>query len=238
MRNRLLIKVCGMRDASNIRAVEALGIDWMGFIFWPGSSRYVAQRPAYLPTKARRVGVFVDADIADLMALLKEYALDIIQLHGRESPDYLRRLRRSIITSAATETADGGSPAINAPAAPETTDGGFPAIIKAFSIATAADLRQTAAYEDLADCFLFDTKSPLVGGSGRQFDWSILSAYDGPTPFLLSGGIGPDDANRLQAFHHPRCVGIDLNSRFELAPGLKDAETLKTFITKIKGKQL
>ena len=106
-------------------------------------------------------------------------------------------------------------------------------IIKAFNIATAEDLAQTKPYEGIVDYFLFDTKAQLPGGSGEQFDWSVLSHYEGTTPFLLSGGIGPDDAERIKSFHHPRCIGIDLNSRFEIAPGLKDVYQLKDFISNL-----
>ena len=196
-----------MRDAENIREVEALGIDWMGFIFWPKSSRYVSKRPAYLPTKCKRVGVFVDASIEEIMQKVQDYALDAIQLHGHESPDYIHALR---------------------------VDGGFAAVIKAFNIATAADLEATKSYEGLADYFLFDTKGKSVGGNGEKFDWSVLEAYTGDTPFLLSGGIGPDDAERVIAFHHSKCVGLDLNSKFEVAPALKDINKLREFIKEIR----
>lgn len=87
-----------------------------------------------------------------------------------------------------------------------------------------------APYEGLVDYFLFDTKGPSVGGNGEKFDWSILDAYNGDTPFLLSGGIGPDDAERIKSFNHPKCIGIDLNSRFEIEPGIKDTVKLKTFL--------
>ena len=197
-----IIKVCGMRETGNIRAVEALGIHLMGFIFWPKSSRYVAGRPAYLPTRCKRVGVFVDEAVETVKRIADDYALDYIQLHGSESPDYIRQLK-----AVAT-----------------------PRLIKAFNIATAADLAQTAPYASLVDYFLFDTKGPSVGGNGEKFDWSVLSAYNGDTPFLLSGGIGPDDARRVNAFRHGKCVGIDLNSRFELAPGLKDVAALRRFL--------
>ena len=207
-----MIKVCGMRDAENIREVEALGIDLMGFIFWTKSSRYVSERPAYQPTKCKRVGVFVDEDIETVKRIADEYALDYIQLHGHESPDYIRALR--------------------------VVDG-FPVdihLIKAISVSGRDDIATYKSYEGLVDYFLFDTKCPSVGGSGQQFDWSVLSAYDGNTPFLLSGGIGPDDAPRLRAlsvldgFPVEKCAGIDLNSRFELAPGLKDVTALQKFL--------
>ncbi len=201
-----MIKVCGMREADNIREVEALGIDLMGLIFWPKSKRYVAERPQYLPTQVKKVGVFVDASLEDIRQHIQDYQLDIIQLHGHETPDFIAQL--SIFNFQFS-------------------------IIKAFNIATAEDLAQTKPYEGIVDYFLFDTKAQLPGGSGEQFDWSVLSHYEGTTPFLLSGGIGPDDAERIKSFHHPRCIGIDLNSRFEIAPGLKDVNQLKDFISNL-----
>ena len=203
-----LTKVCGMRDAENIRAVERLGINLMGFIFWPHSSRYVSEPPAYLPTACRRVGVFVDATIDDVRQHMADYSLDYIQLHGQESPEYIEALRTVCGDSIAT-------------------------IIKAFNIATAADLAQTKPYEGLADLFLFDTRGKSVGGNGSKFDWTVLNDYNGTTPFILSGGIGPDDAEQLRAFHHPKCTGIDLNSRFELVPGLKDVSALRKFFAEL-----
>ena len=188
-----------MREADNIRAVEALGIDMMGFIFWPKSSRYVSQRPDSLPKRVKRVGVFVDEDPEQVKRLADDYALDYIQLHGQESPSYIFQLRGLHV-------------------------------IKAFNISIAEDLLQTQSYEGLVDCFLFDAKGKSVGGNGEKFNWDVLDAYQGNTPFLLSGGIGPDDAARVNAFYHPKCIGIDLNSRFELSPGLKDVAKLKEFM--------
>ena len=202
----MIIKVCGMRDGDNIREVEQLSIDWMGFIFYPKSSRYVSEVPAYLPTKCKRVGVFVDASTDEIIKKIHDFSLDMIQLHGNESPEQISHL----------------SPLTN-----------HLSIIKAFNIATAEDLKSTASYIGLADYFLFDTKGPSVGGNGEKFDWSVLSNYESDTPFLLSGGIGPDDAERILDYHHPKCIGIDLNSQFELAPGLKDVTTLSRFLNKI-----
>ena len=199
----MIIKTCGMRDADNIRAVSELGIDWMGFIFWAPSSRYVSEKPSFLPTRQKRVGVFVDARIEEVRSKADEYALDLIQLHGNESPAFCERLKANSRQQ----------------------------LIKAFNIATQEDLEQTRPYEGLVDYFLFDTKAKMVGGNGTQFDWSVLSAYQGNTPFLLSGGIGPGDAEKVRNFHHPQLAGIDLNSRFELSPALKDIEKLKQFIT-------
>lgn len=204
----MIIKVCGMREPENIRSVERTGIDWMGFIFWPRSSRYVSAPPSYLPQKAKRVGVFVDADADTIKRHVAGCALDIVQLHGQESPEYLQSLRSVFSGSALL-------------------------FIKAFSIADDKDLRRTAAYEGIADYFLFDTKTPLPGGSGMKFDWSVLSAYTGRTPFLLSGGIGPDDAPRVRSFKHEKLAGIDLNSRFETAPAMKDADRLARFLSQL-----
>ena len=205
-----LVKVCGMRNAENIREVEKLFTFYsslftplMGFIFYPKSSRYVSERPKYLPQKCKRVGVFVDEDIENIKKIAEEYALDFIQLHGHESPEQISHL--SLLTSHLS-------------------------IIKAFNIATKEDLEATAPYAGLVNYFLFDTKGPSVGGNGEKFDWSILDAYNGDTPFLLSGGIGPDDAERIKTFRHPKCIGIDLNSRFEIEPGIKDITKLKTFL--------
>lgn len=191
-----------MRDADNIREVEQCSIDWMGFIFWPKSSRYVSERPAYLPTKCKRVGVFVDASADDICRHAVDYALDVIQLHGHESPAFISELSSLL---------------------------GQVSIIKAFNIATSDDFAQTHAYEGFVDYFLFDTKGKSAGGNGEKFDWSVLADYTGETPFLLSGGIGPDDAERVQDIVHPKCIGIDLNSRFESAPALKDINKLKAF---------
>ena len=213
----MMIKVCGMREAGNIREVESAitnsslftlhsSLFLMGLIFWPKSSRYVAERPAYLPTQCKRVGVFVDEDIETVRRIADEYTLDFIQLHGHETPDYIRVLRGACAA---------------------------PRLIKAISVSGRDDIATYKSYEGLVDFFLFDTKCPSVGGSGQQFDWSVLSAYDGNTPFLLSGGIGPDDAQRVKAFRHEKCIGIDLNSRFELAPGLKDINKLRTFLNAI-----
>lgn len=213
-REALVIKVCGMREAANIRDIEALGIDWLGLIFWPKSSRYVSERPDYLPRNAKRVGVFVDETPEKIVSISRLYGLDYIQLHGHESITDINRLHQAI--------ADQDSATIP------------PQLIKAFSIATANDLEQTKAYEGHVDYLLFDTKGPSVGGNGVQFDWRVLEAYHGHTPFLLSGGIGPDDAKRIQAFHHPQCMGIDLNSRFEISPALKDYHRLKTFLEQLK----
>ena len=180
----------------------------MGFIFWEKSSRYVSERPAYLPEHCKRVGVFVDAPFDAILQKAEDFGLDYIQLHGHETPEYLRVLR--------------------------SVCGDSIAIIKAFNIATTADLAATQPYAGLADLFLFDTKGKSVGGNGKKFDWSVLADYDGETPFLLSGGIGPEDAEAVnRPLSMSNCLGIDLNSRFETAPALKDINALRRFLSQL-----
>ncbi|MBR3453912.1 MAG: phosphoribosylanthranilate isomerase [Bacteroidaceae bacterium] len=206
------IKVCGMREADNIRAVDALGVDYMGFIFYPRSSRYISEIPAFMPEGAERVGVFVDASPADIIDRISSYGLHIVQLHGHESPQRCQELRMS-------------------------ADGLFCERIriwKAISIDSIGDLQDCGKYVQCVDGFVFDTKCSSYGGSGSKYDWNVLSAYTFPLPFLLSGGIGPDDADKIRSFHHPAFMGIDLNSRFESAPAVKDIEKLNTFIKRIQ----
>ncbi|MCR4995475.1 MAG: phosphoribosylanthranilate isomerase [Bacteroidales bacterium] len=225
--NSPLIKVCGMREGTNIQAVaEQARPDWMGFILWPGSKRYVDTVPSYMPpADVKRVGVFVDPTIEEVLQARQQFGLNLVQLHGKETPGFCLALKSAIAAEAL-------------PPLP---------IIKAFAISSTDDLAATSDYirqdEGRASCtdafkpadyFLFDTRTPLVGGSGQQFDWHILDAYTGSTPFLLSGGIGPEDAERLHTFQHPRCIGFDLNSRFETAPAMKDAEALAGFIRRVR----
>lgn len=195
-----------MRDAQNIKEVEALGIDLMGFICWPErKSRYVDVTPDYLPL-CKRVGVFVNPTLDFVKLKVEQLGLTHIQLHGQETPNLCREVK--IATGCE--------------------------IIKAISISDESDISQTTRYIEVVDMFLFDTKSKHVGGSGQKFDWNILNAYNGEVCFLLAGGLGEDDAQSVRLFHHPRCIGIDLNSKFEIEPALKDVTRLRTFINKVK----
>lgn len=206
----MIIKVCGMREQQNISHVAATGINWMGMIFWNRSSRFVGDMAvaAAIPEGITRVGVFVDQDANEVSEKTIGCSLHVIQLHGGESPSYIDALR---------------------PLLPASTK-----VMKAISVGCEADIEKAASYEGTADYLLFDTKCVTVGGSGRQFDWSVLRSYRGSLPFLLSGGIGPGDALRLASFSHPRLMGIDLNSRFELSPGLKDSAALSVFVEELK----
>lgn len=203
----MIIKVCGMRDAANIRELELLDIDWMGFIFYPGSPRYVGRSLDYIPSKVKKIGVFVDQDLQIVREKAKQNKLDAIQLHGSEPPRYCIDLHEE----------------------------GYK-VIKSFGIDEDGliPLAQLDAYEGKCDYFLFDRKTTLYGGSGRKFDWSRLSDYQGDTPFLLSGGISPEDVEEIKSLVHTRFAGIDINSRFEIEPALKDIELIKKFIKEFR----
>ena len=224
----MVIKVCGMRDAQNIREVSQLGVDMIGMIFYPKSPRYVEMQSSHagiIPDYAKedigvsvssktpaRVGVFVDDMVQNIVTRVVNYHLDYVQLHGNEPREMCENLRSTLDPDI--------RPGIK--------------IIKAISVSDASDIQKYKEYVGAVDLFLFDTKCKTVGGSGQQFDWQVLKQYDGEVPFLLSGGIGPEDASRLHAFHHPKCIGIDLNSRFEIEPGVKDVEKLKGFLNEIQ----
>jgi phosphoribosylanthranilate isomerase len=202
------IKVCGMRDPLNIAQIALLKPDYMGFIFYARSPRFVGDLPPEaldgLTPDIRRIGVFVNAPEAYMLGMAERYRLDEVQLHGGESPDLCARMRQK-----------------------------YP-VIKAFGVASEVDMRLAEDYTGACDLFLFDTKTPTHGGSGQAFDHSILSAYAGTIPYLLSGGIGEADAASLKNWHDDRCVGVDINSRFESAPGVKVAEAVERFITTLR----
>ncbi|MBR1400942.1 MAG: phosphoribosylanthranilate isomerase [Prevotella sp.] len=231
----MIIKVCGLREPENIRAVVSLNVDMIGFIFWPQSSRYVqmiSSRAGIIPDYSQdrlhklenanaeavplrtpsRVGVFVDDMPQNIVTRVYNYSLDYVQLHGEESPVMIDNLRRTI------------DPDIH----PNLK------IIKTLSINTKEDVLSWHAYEGCVDMFLFDTKCDSLGGSGKKFNWSLLEAYDGNIPFLLSGGIGRDDVDDIKSFSHPQFAGIDLNSCFETSPAVKDIDKLKSFIQAVR----
>lgn len=204
----MIIKVCGMRDTENIREVEKLEVDMIGFIFYPKSPRYVDEMPGYLPEHAKRVGVFVNESKETVLTMADRFGLDYVQLHGSESPGYCASVKHA-----------------------------GPRVIKAFPIEGITDLRNVKEYEGTCDYYLFDTKTHYrYGGSGKQFDWSILDHYNGKTPFLLSGGINPFSARALKEFRHEALAGYDLNSRFESSPGIKNIDLLSSFLDDLKNK--
>jgi len=229
----MMIKVCGMRDARNMRAVADAGADIIGMIFHRPSPRCVTvavSRPDIMSRIDRQhrqgmaeghgvcgrhaalAGVFLDAMLQDIVTAVSDYALDYVQLHGDESPALVENLRRTVVPDL--------RPRLK--------------VIKTISVADARDFEKCERYEGTVDLFLFDTACGQRGGSGRKFDWSLLDAYHGATPFLLSGGIGPDDALMVSRLSHPQLAGVDINSRFETAPAMKDARLVARFIRMLR----
>lgn len=204
-----LVKICGMKIPSNILAVAALKPDFMGFIFYPKSPRYAEHLDKVtldlLPRSIKKIGVFVNETLENVLTTIYKYKLDGVQLHGTEMSDMCKELREA----------------------------GY-IVIKAFPIAEAYNFKVTKTYEGTCDYFLFDTKTDAYGGSGQKFDWNILNEYTGETPFLLSGGIAPDDAKAILKIVHPKFAGIDLNSKFELSPGLKNLDLLSSFLRELR----
>jgi len=203
----LKLKVCGMRLAANIAAVADLQPDYLGFIFYDKSPRLISDVSAelikYIPAEIKTVGVFVNEAIEKVKEKVSTLKLKAVQLHGSESPEYCAGLKA-----------------------------GFPAVevIKAFGIDEDFDFTVLAAYLDVADYFLFDTKTKTHGGSGETFNWSVLDRYTYNKPYFLSGGIDLEHATAIKNISDDRLYALDINSRFETEPGLKDAEKIKEFI--------
>lgn len=200
----MIFKVCGLREANNIRAVEETGADWLGFIFYSKSPRFIDNIPQYLPQQSKRVGVFVHPQFREVVEKVKQFELQAVQFHGIASPEMCQTFRERGLT-----------------------------VIRALP-ATNDFVAETAEYTNKIDYFLFDTPTLNFGGSGKSFDWTLLQHYTGPTPFLISGGLSLQSVEALQHFHHPFLAGYDLNSGFETAPALKNVAALKQFITLMK----
>lgn len=205
--NRTRLKVCGMK--SNTQEVADLQPEYLGFIFWEPSSRYCNGAIPKLPSHIKKVGVFVDAPIKDILEKIEKFNLWGVQLHGNESPAYCKELRGNFQNKNKVN------------------------IIKAFSIDKEFDFSKLAVYQELCDYFLFDTKGKLPGGNGYTFDWSVLKNYTLTKPYFLSGGIGAEEIDVVKKFiQQPEakyCHAIDVNSKFEDAPGLKNIKKLKEF---------
>ncbi len=204
-----IIKVCGMCHESNIREVAALSPTMMGFIFHSQSPRY-AERLApeivkTLPSGISPVGVFVNTPIMEVDRVCQRYGISTVQLHGDESPDDCATLRSM----------------------------GY-RVIKTFGISDTVDWRAISRYENVADMFLFDTKTASRGGSGKKFGWHLLSDYPSEIPYILSGGISASDCDAITHARLPKMAGVDLNSRFETSPGVKDVQRLHSFIVSLR----
>ena len=214
------IKICGLKEPKNIAALARLRPDYIGFIFYPKSPRYAegARLLKFLEEEQEalegisRVGVFVNEEVDRILSVAHDYQLDYVQLHGDESPAYCQELQLLWSVSSMHRSR----------------------IIKAFRVDAAFEWAQVNAYAAFCPLFIFDTKGVAPGGTGKKWDWSLLDNYNGVTPFLLSGGIGPDDILAVKGLSHPQFSGLDLNSKFETEPGLKDTELLQDFMTKLK----
>lgn len=208
------IKICGMRDTENIMAAAELMPDIMGFIFYRDSPRFAGEvlNPeilSELPPDIRKAGVFVNSVFNEINETVRKYSLDAVQLHGEETPELCMQLKSEGLE-----------------------------VIKVFNIDERKDFSKCDSYISCTDYFLFDTRTVNPGGSGQKFDWKILDNYNLKHPFILSGGISPDDTESIAGISNPSFYGIDLNSRFEIKPGLKDIETLKKFIKEIRLKNI
>ena len=206
------IKVCGM--GSNVSEVAGLQPDYLGFIFWEPSKRYYDKNiPAEIGIE--KVGVFVDESPDKVLAAVGSHGLNAIQFHGRETADYCMQIKQELAQS---------DPTVK--------------LIKAFAISPDFDFESIKSFESHVNFFLFDAKGDLPGGNGIGFRWELLRRYTGSTPYFLSGGIGPNDPQRIRDFMKEPvaslCHAIDVNSRFEIEPGLKNIESLKPFIQSIR----
>ncbi len=211
-----------MKYLENIEAVAALEPDYMGFIFWEPSKRFVAGKLPALSSSIKQVGVFVDASIDEIAEKVVQVPLDLIQLHGKETAQFCAQLREKLQLLEKTH---------------EKSSGTYK-IIKAFSVGTTFSFENLTPYESYCDYFMFDTKGPLPGGNGFTFNWQLLRSYTSHIPFFLSGGIGPTDIPKLIEFLASpiaqKCHAIDVNSKFEIQPGLKDPKDLQIFINKLR----
>ncbi len=203
----LQVKVCGMREPENIGELVALQPDYIGFIFYPKSARYAGEKlnPEYmkhLPATVQKVGVFVNEALKSILATTEKFGLQAVQLHGNETPELCSRLRQA----------------------------GF-LVLKAFALDDDFDFKILESYEGTCDYYLFDTKGQQHGGNGFTFNWQILNNYHLETPFFLSGGLDLEHASIIKAGRWPQLQGIDINSRFELEPGLKNISKVKKMLT-------
>ena len=204
------IKVCGMRNSENLQGLLALKPDFVGFIFYNKSKRFVDCFPQIaIPKEIKKVGVFVNENVEEVLKIVEKYQLDIVQLHGEETPEYCKELKISRFKRSRK-------------AEPLK-------IFKAFSIDDDFDFSKTNAYQKVCDYLLFDTKGKEYGGNGIKFNWEVLQKYKGKTPFLLSGGISKEDVFLIKNFKHNAFEGIDINSGFEITPGLKNINDIKEF---------
>lgn len=205
----MMVKVCGLRDRANIDQLRMAAPDFIGLIFYRGSPRFVGSEPNFKRyiralNWTQKVGVFVDALPVEVLEAASAYGLDFVQLHGQEPPEVCKRIAT-----------------------------GLP-VIKAFGVRASLDTEVLNAYRRCCAYWLLDTAGPGHGGTGRKFDWTLLNDSGMDHPFFLSGGIGPEDAARIRSLKHPGLAGIDINSRFEDQPGIKNETLIQKFIHELR----
>ena len=206
MNKKLKIKICGILQPQNIKGVDALNPDYIGFIFYPPSPRNMDKNPDAIPeTQAKKVGVFVDSDIESIIKKATTFKLSTIQLHGSESPDIC-----STLTNLGYE------------------------VFKAFRVDNNTKVQEIEVYAGTCSAFLFDTKTNMHGGSGKKFDWKKLDELAYINSFFISGGIGANDAEAILKLNYKNLIGLDLNSQFEIEPGLKNISMLQKFLKNVK----
>jgi phosphoribosylanthranilate isomerase len=203
------LKICGMKYPDNILEVGTLLPDYMGFIFWEKSARYFDGTLPTLPQSIKKTGVFVNANKEEIEAQVLKHDLQAVQLHGQESVAFCHELKNTLAN---------------------TTE-----IIKVFSVDDTFDFNQLEPFETVCDYFLFDTKGKLPGGNGTTFDWKVLEQYPSQKPFFLSGGIGLEEIDLVKQILKTDLpiYAIDVNSKFEIEPGLKNTKLLASFKQKI-----
>ena len=200
-------KVCGITQLKQLQQLDGLDIDFAGLIFYKDSPRYIGDKIAKEDLKnsdfdLKKVGVFVNSNYDEIMQVVEDYGLDVVQLHGDETPDLCEELSEDV------------------------------EVIKAFKVkdSKVSIDEMVADYDEVCDYYLFDTASSEVeGGTGKQFDWKVLSKAKIEKPFFLSGGIGVDDVAKVKAFKHPDYYAVDINSRVEKEPGVKDMALVLQF---------
>ena len=209
------IKVCGITTVPQLVQLQEMEVDYSGLIFYPGSKRYAheklkSKRAEIKELHINKAGVFVNAGMDFLKSCISDYGLSAVQLHGDETPEYCEALKGEV------------------------------EVIKVFRIGDMTfDLdEQVKPFLNSCQYFLFDTDTAAYGGSGKRFNWSVLQNATIGKPFFLSGGIGPDDLEAVQQFSHPFLYAVDLNSRFETEPGVKDMERVKNFVNNLKAPSL
>jgi len=210
------VKVCGLKDEKNIIDLVRLGVDYLGFIFYEKSPRFIGASNKILADflkkiHLQKVGVFVDASEDFVLEQIQSYELNFMQLHGKESPRYCQNLQNKFRELGLQVK-----------------------IIKVFSVGEGFDFSDCEAFMAYTDYFLFDTKGENLGGNGVAFDWNILQNYQLGKPFFLSGGIDLQHAEVLKKLHNPSLYAIDINSRFEIEAGLKDSEKIREFIVSLQ----